>query len=146
MIDTKLIVRKAYFNALNGRILYNGNPITVSDEILPKDAPDMLYVIIANQSGSQENTFEGWRSVEDIDLDIVYKANTRGAKEPLDNIANQIFGILFPYRGAKIPSDPGIQINCARLESDRYIPLSLNSNNSVNRRILTFRQHVVQTN
>lgn len=146
MIDTKKFLRTAYFQALNGLLTWNGVNVPVSDEMAPINNTSQVYVIIAAQSGSVENTYQSWGSLESIDLDIVYKALTVGSKEPLDDVAGQILGILFPAPGSTglIP-DAGIQINAAHLESDRYISLSLNSNSSVNRRILTFKQHVLQT-
>lgn len=146
MIDTKKLIRQAYFAALNGSLSYNGVNVPVSDDMLPAGSSATIYVILASQSMSKENTQQSWGGVEMIDLDIVYKAQTRASKEPLDDVAGQILAILFPSPGqTSLAPGAGIQINCPRLESDRYLTLSLNSSNSVERRILTFKQHVLQT-
>lgn len=149
MIDTIEALRTAYFKALDGQLTYNGQPVPISDEITPAgDIPD-LYVIIASQSTVEENTFQSWGELQSINLDIVNKTTARNSKQPCDRIAGQILSILFPDSNDKgksgLPVQPGIQINSPRLSGSTYLSLSLNSSNTVMRRILTFKQHILQT-
>lgn len=149
MIDVKEPLRTAYFQALDGQLFYDGKPVPIGDEMAPFGDDVSLYVIIAGQSDGQENTFQSWGSFEELNLDIINKTTARNSKEPLDNVAGQILAILFPDPANKgvsgLPAQPGIQINSPVLSSNRYIPLSLNSSNSVLRRIMTFKQHILQT-
>lgn len=152
MIDVKKPLRTAYFQLLSGQLTYNGTDVTVSDEITPPGALSGLYVILASQSGSNQDTFDGNASWELIDLDIVAKASIYTSKEPLDSIAGQILDLLFPYNAVPgtaavcaLPDQAGVQILSVRLERDRYLTFGLNTANSVIRRILTFKQYIAQT-
>lgn len=149
MIDVKQALRTAYYNLLNGQLSYQAVAVPIGDEMTPFGEDVSLYVIIASQDGSDESTFQSWGSLEHINLDIVSKSGARNSKEPVDQVAGQIFALLFPDPLHKnlcgLPEQPGIQINATVFSTDRYIPLSLNSSNTVMRRILTFKQHVLQT-
>lgn len=144
MIDVKQCVRTAFFQALTGELSYNTVAVPIVDGLKdPSDAT--LYVILAGQSGAQKNTFTGWASEESIDLDIISKTDSRGAKEPLDQVAGQILAIICPAvdRSGIVPQ-PGLQIINVRLDGDRELALSLNSSNTVTRRLLTFKMLVAQ--
>lgn len=145
MIDVKQGLRRAYFQALNNYLSYNGVLVPVSDEMTAIASSATLYVVITGQSGSQENTQQTWRSVEQINLDIVSKGAISTSKSPVDEVAGQILSILFPSRTENgLIQQPGIEINEVRLEDDRYLSLSLGNTNSNLRRILTFEQHILQ--
>ncbi len=149
MIDVEKKLRTAYYNALNGQLTYGGNPVPVGDEMEPFAATSSLYVILAAQSGAFDNTFSSWGSIEEFNIDIVNKTSSRNSKAPVDDVASQILAILFPdptHKGTTgLADQPGMQINCVYLYASRYIPLSLNNSNVVMRRILTFKQKVLQT-
>lgn len=144
MIDVKTAIRTAYVQALSG-LVYNGQPITVTDELSPLDGASNPYVIVAAQTGSEENTQISWGSVELINLDVIFKTPSRAAKKPVDDVCGLILATLLPMPGTtNLPAQEGVQINCVRLSEDRTIPVLLNGSNSVVRRVLTFKQHVLQ--
>lgn len=147
MIDVKKPLRKAYYELLNGFLLYNAVGVPVSDELKKlQDAGTNMYVLISAQSGSDAGTMRSWDSDEDLALDIVFKASARANRQVVDDIANQIFGLLMPSPGIHaLPSQAGIQINCIRLSDDRYLDMSLGNSTTMTRRRLTFRQHIRQT-
>jgi hypothetical protein len=147
MIDVKKPLRKAYYELLNGSLLYNAAGIPVSDDIKKlQDAGTNIYVLISTQSGSDTSSMQSWDSDEDLALDIVFKASSRANRQAVDDIANQILGLLLPSPGIQaLPSQTGIQINCVRLTDDRYLDMSLGNSTTMTRRRLTFRQHIRQT-
>lgn len=145
MIDVKLGVRTAFFQALNGNLTYNSVPVPVSDDIKPFGSTSPIYVILASQSGAEKNTFSGWASDENIDLDIIFKASTQASKQPLDLVAAQILNLICPSVTASgLAPQPGMQFLNVKLQSDRYLSLALNASNTVERRILTFKLYVAQ--
>lgn len=145
MIDVKQGVRTAFFQALNGHLTYNAIPVPINDELKAPNSTANLWVVLASQAGAEHNTFSGWASDETIDLDIVLKTSAQGAKEPLDQVAGQIFQLICPtVQTNGLPPQAGLQFLNVRLLADRYIPLSLNSSNTVIRRILTFKLYVAQ--
>jgi len=146
MIDVKQPVRKSYYDLLNGAITFAGDPVPVVDDVKKLGDSSTLYVLLSNQSGADSSTFQTFDSDETIVLDIVFKSGARVNKETVDNIAGQIFSLLLPTPGVTgLTSPPGTQINCVRLKDDRYLTLTLNSSNSVVRRLLTLSMHVRQT-
>lgn len=146
MIDVKQPVRKAYYDLLNGVLSYGGNVVPVTDDIKKLGDISTVYVLLSNQSGSDSSTFQTFDSDETIVLDIVFKAGTRANKEVVDAVAGQIVSLVLPIPGSTgLVSGPGVQINCVKLTGDTYLTLALNNSNSVVRRLLTFKQHVRQT-
>jgi hypothetical protein len=144
MIDVKHPLRKAYFDLLNGVLFYNTVPVSVGDDTVDSDDP--IYVILANQTGRDESTFQTFDSVETINIEVVAKGASFTNKNVVDNIASQILGLLLPSPQVNgLPQQIGIQINCVQLTGDTYLGFSLNAANSVVRRILTVTQKVRQT-
>ena len=146
MIDVKLPVRKAYYELLNGSLLYNSTGVPVSDDIKKlQDAGANPYVLLSIQSGSDVSTMQSFDSDEDISVDIVYKA-ARANKQVVDNIAGQILALVLPSPGIDgLARQTGIQINCVRIIDDRDLGLTLGQASTMTRRRITFRQHVRQT-
>ena len=147
MIDVKQPLRTAYYELLNGNLLYNNIGVPISDELKNlQDAGATAYVLLSNQDGADNSTFQSWDSDENITLDIVFKATARANKQVVDNIAGQILSLLFPSPGhCALPRQTGIQINCVKLSADRYITLALGQAQIMVRRLLTFKQRIRQT-
>lgn len=147
MIDVKQPLRTAYYQLLNGNLLYNGAGVPVSDDLKKlQDTGATAYVLLSNQDGADGSTFQSWDSDENITLDIVFKATARANKQVVDNIAGQILSLLFPSPGhSALPRQTGVQINCVRLSADRYITLTLGQAQTMVRRLLILKQHVRQT-
>lgn len=146
MIDVKMPVRKAFFQALNNNITYNATPIQVADGMRTNITPLGLYVILAGQTGTPRNTFSGWASDETIDIDILYKTADNNAKSVLDGVADQMLRLLLPSVTTNgLPTQAGCQFLNLVLQSDRDLTLSLNPSNTLGRRLLTFKLYVAQT-
>lgn len=138
----------AYYQLLNGNLLYNGAGVPVSDDLRKlQDSGSSVYVLLSNQDGVDSSTMQSWDSDESIVLDIVFKAGARANKQVIDNVAGQILALLFPTptSAAALPRQTGVQINCVRLDTDRYITLTLGQAGTIVRRLLTLKQHVRQT-
>lgn len=146
MIDVKYPVRKAYYDLLNGSLLYNGSGVPVSDDLKKlQDAGVNLYVLLSGQSGEGAGTMQSFDSDEDIIVDIIFKAG-RANKQVVDNVAGQILALVLPSPGINgLARQTGTQINCVRLVDDRNLDMTLGQSSTMIRRRLTFRQHVRQT-
>lgn len=146
MIDVKQPLRTAYYSLLNAALTYNAQPVPVADDVLRLNDASTLYVLLSNQSGSDSSTFQTFDSQETLVLDIVFKAASRANKQAVDNVAGQILALLLPAPGYNnLPGQIGVQFDCVRLTDDRYLTMTLNSSNTVVRRLLTFTHHVRQT-
>lgn len=147
MIDIKLPLRTAYFQLLNGAIIYNAGIVPVSTDIKKlADGPASTYIILSNQSGGDISTFSSFNDQEEIVIDVVCKAKTRVNKEIVDTVAGQILALVIPSPGKNgLPPQAGIQIDCVQKTVDKELDLVLNASTTVNRRLLTFTQKVTQT-
>lgn len=147
MIEVKQPLRKAYYELLNNSLSYGGSNVPVSDDLKKlQDVGVNIYVLITAQSGSDAGTMQSWDSDEDLSLDIVFKAGVRANKQVVDNIAGQIFALIFPSPGIDgLARQTGVQINCVRLVDDRNLDMTLGAASTMTRRRLTFRQHIRQT-
>lgn len=144
MIDVKAPLRTAYYQLLNGRLNYNGSPVTVSDSVQKLNGQSNLYVIMTQQNGSSENTHHSWNSNETMQLDIVMRG-TRVAKAVVDNIASQILTLVFPAPwGNGLPAQPNITIINARVTDDREMVYTVAGGDNVTRRLITITQYVNQ--
>jgi hypothetical protein len=143
MIDVKYPVREAYFELLNGNLSYAGQPVPVSDG---QTMGHKLYVVIGEQDGTDNSTFQSFDSNETIVIDIISKTNSTGSRSPIDAVASQILNLVLPAPAHNgLPGQAGVQINCVKKDGDRYLDLTLNSSNTLRRRIITFTQKVRQT-
>jgi len=145
MRDSKLAIRTAYFNALDGNITLNGRVVPPLDRV-PADqkAP---YIKLSTQTST-----EGIGGKKDcklqettILLDIVTAYDSsRGGKQDTDLIADQVLQILAPEDTADLPSlGNDFQLVNTQIESDFDIE-EKNQTVYVYRRLIRFRNQVEQ--
>lgn len=146
MIDIKLPLRKAYYQALTGQLTYGGNSVPVYDDITWLENDKNIYVLFGDDSGVDNNTQSYFSSNEDFQLQIVYTAKGRVSKEVLDVVADQVFALVLPSpMGNGLPSQPGVVIQNLHKTSDHYDSFKLSGGDSYIRRIVTFTQDVTET-
>lgn len=146
MIDVHLPLRKAYYELLNNAVQYNSLPVPVGDELKPFAATVPVYIVLSTQTDRDQSTFQSFDSEHDINIEIVFKAQSRGNKGVLDLIASQVLNLVLPAPAQNgLPPQTGIQILCVRKTTDTDLALALNTSNTVIRRIITFRQYIRQT-
>jgi hypothetical protein len=145
MIDFKLLLRKAYFQALSGQVTYNANQVKFYSDVAELGSNDLVYVLMTNNSSSDRNTQQYFSSEEDFTLEVIFVAKTFANKSVVDGIANQILQIVLPNPQQNgLSQQPGISIiNCYK-SSDDYQTFQLVGGSSVVRRLITFSQQVTQ--
>lgn len=145
MIDVKLPLRTAYYSLLNGHLVYGGNIIPVSDSVEKLADTSDIYVLLTQQYGTPILTQQSWNSEETMLIDIISRG-TRVSKNVTDNIASQIFTLLFPNPQTNaLPAQAGIYIYSARVTDDRYLVFGQTGGKNVTRRLITVTQLVTQT-
>lgn len=145
MIDVKLPLRTAYYSLLNGHLVSGSNIVPVSDSVEKLADTADLYVLLTQQYGTPVLTQQSWNSEETMLIDIINRG-TRVSKNLVDNIASQIFTLLFPNPQTNaLPAQPGIYIYCARVTDDRYLVFGQTGGKNVTRRLITVTQMVTQT-
>lgn len=147
MIDVKLPLRTAYFQLLDGALVYNSVPVPVSTDIKKLvDSSATTYVVISSQYGSDVGTFSSFNDQEYVVIDVVCKGKTRVNKDIVDQVAGQILALVIPSPGKNgLPPQAGIQIDCVQKTIDKELDIVVNPGTTVNRRVITFSQTVTQT-
>jgi len=101
---------------------------------------DDLYVLLTQQNGFSVNDQGAFRSEETMLIDIVSRG-TRISKSVVDNIAGQIFAIIFPsIQGNALPPQPGLSVINMRVTDDRYLIFATTGGKNVKRRLITITQ------
>jgi len=147
MKDTNRPVRKAFYQLLNKQLVIEGSPVPVSDKQTKKLSDNNFYVILSSQTSTPDNTKTSNDVQATITLDIITKFENSVTSDIADDIANQIFILLFPFtdrihRNA-LPVQSGFQFLNLRISNDTYLNLQLTPTQHALRRILTFSLRVV---
>lgn len=147
MIDVKQPLRTAYYQLLNGNLIYLTAAIPVGDDLVKLQSTGaQLYVFFSTQSGNDTSTFSSFDSKQTIVIDIVYRGKTRAPKSIVDNIAGQILNLVRPTPSTNgLPAQAGIAINNVQNIQDQTLDLQIDSSTTIRRRLLTFSQDVRQT-
>lgn len=146
-IDVQYPLRKAYYELLNGNLLYNNVGVPVGDDIKKlQDSGSNIYVLLSTQSGANADSMQSFDSWENIDIDIVFKA-ARSNKQVVDLVANQILGMVLPAPGQRsgLIRQTGVDISCVHRLRTQDIPAILGQSLMITRKVLTFRQRVRET-
>jgi hypothetical protein len=137
MIDFKEPLRTAYYQLLNGNLTWLAANVPVSDSVEKLADKDNTYVLLTQQNGFSVNDQGAFRSEETMLIDIVSRG-TRVSKSTVDNIAGQIFALLFPsVQGNALPAQPGLSVINMRITDDRYLVFQTTGAVNVKRRLIT---------
>lgn len=123
MIDYGKILRKAYFEVLNGNLTALSASVLVVDEKLDPTMPD-VYVKIGSTEEQQQNNKTHFAANCGVTLDIVQRTESVGSKIVVDEVSNQILGLLFTdTKTTTLDPDAPLKLTYARLEATRTEPL-----------------------
>lgn len=125
MRDYGLVVRKAFYDKLNGQI--NSGPdnfiVPVVDEKVENDQNSDLFIALKSQNVTQQDSKSTKRAVCQINLDIVQFTKTAASKTLLDYIADQILFLIYPNeRMHSLQAIEGYQISVSKLDSMETSP------------------------
>ena len=141
--------RTAIWAALNGNLSADfdgsGNNVPVYDENVTDTAPN-LYLVLSTQSGTDESNRHSFNTEATQEIQIVHKTGRSVDKRVIDDIANQIFEILWPTPLTDgLVQQAGFQIHTLRKQNDNYLNMQIDSTQTLMRRIITFSARVHQT-
>lgn len=140
MKDSGLVVRTAYYEALNGNVLVNSVPVPVYDDV-PNDA-DYPYIKLSDQTSNEVVLTRSCFNVDaTILIDIVTGFKQGGGKKQSDIIAGQILELVHPT----ITLTGDFQSVSSTLEASNTIEEKTDSH-KIYRRLLRFRNFIHQIN
>lgn len=95
MRDTQYVLRSAYYTALSGNVTINATPVPVYDNV-PENT-DYPYIKLSTQDSSEGiATKDCVATVDNILIDIVTGFKKGGGKTQSDQIADQVFQLIYP--------------------------------------------------
>lgn len=149
MIDVQKKMRMGFYEALNGGVAYDypvGGPINVAPLTDGKeDSGADVYVILAQQTGTPDNSFSHFGTRATQLLDIVHKTGFHTTKDIVDQVAQSVLNIILPTPSTNgLVAQSGVQFSCVELESDSYLDLQLSGSESITRRLLRFSTRIHQ--
>ena len=140
MKDTGQIV-SVYLGLLSG-LTYNGTSVPVYEDEPVETVPDNYVQVTAVTGSPAERNNAAWISEVIVQLDIItrqYKVSNRTVR---DEIADDILGIIIPSIGVEL-NNTDFQITNIELDNSSYLH-ELDGAYHINRKILSFRNHLIQ--
>lgn len=139
MKDPNSVIRKAYYDLLNGNVTLAGSPVPIYDAIVPTGAgyPRIVFV---DQLNSDFSTLSKYGQENDTTIELIVKG--KSSYKDLDDIANQVKPILF----SNLDLSPDFAQVVTTLASDLSFPLSTEDGKGELVRQITIRNFVQQVN
>jgi hypothetical protein len=149
MNDPGQVVRKSFYDALNDQVLNPENEITtipIVDEKLDLNITEAdLYMLIGGQAENPANTKSSWVDEVDLNITVVNRRKATNSKTTVENISDQLLGILFPTKttfGINIPEP--FKLSVMRKVSAQYTFDKTNDGWIISKAII-FRTRITQT-
>ena len=137
-------VRTAYFNALNGNVLFNALPVPVFDAYALPDGIPYPYILLSSQTSNQLSIKRCKRYNSSILIDIVTGSTDPIGRSDVEDIAEQVESIVNPDTFVDIDlSGYGYQLGNTTRESDNDLT-DKNNLYYVYRKLLTYNFLIVK--
>lgn len=146
MVDIGQKIRKAYYEALTGNLVYESSVIPVVDEKLDVNITEHdIYVLMQAQNEVDRNNKSFWARECDLSMRIVNQRKATNEKEVVEDVSNQILTILFPTRTTtSLAIDAPLKLVWARLINSEYSPLIQNETGLIISKTITFKNRITQ--
>lgn len=125
MIDIGKKLRTGYFSLLNGNITIDGSPIPIVDEKLDALITDHdIYVVMSDQNERRIPNKTKFIANCDMSFIIVNKRNATASKEVVEEVSNQLLGLVFPtVANVAVSVEAPLRLSDAYLDSADYAPI-----------------------
>jgi hypothetical protein len=145
MTDYGTILRKAYFSLIDGNLTALGGSVPMFDEKLePAEGVD-IYVKIGSTDEESRDNKHHFAALCGVHIDIVQKTLSVGSKVVVDEVSNQILGLLFTDpRTTNLVLDAPLKLTYARLDATKTEPLKAIPQGFMIVKRLTFLNRVYQ--
>lgn len=143
MKDVNKALRKKYYELLNGSLNIENDPVPVYYKYLPNNIDKPYYVIIRTVSNTEISTKQLSNTDTSIQLGIYTKDTVANPGSYADDIAGQIYTIIYPTPQSTIDLEPDFQVAVTKLDND-ISPDAIQSNNAVFvNRFITFAHKIL---
>ena len=143
MTEPGKYARKAFFQALDGVLSYQGKAVPVYDTFSDEDN-GAHQVMLTNQTSTDTSDKYSFAWDCTLVIDVVTRTKGTGNKSIADNISEQITNIIQPDRKTiGLTIDNPFQLLNLQLQSTRYLEEQTPSRYMV-RKLLTYSFRIVQ--
>jgi hypothetical protein len=146
MIDYDTGLRKGYYDVLVGQVSINGSVIPVVDEKLDTQLTEHdIYIKLTTQNVVQQNNKSYFAANVDLNIDIVQITLSVGGKLTVDEVADQVYSLLFPTKNSiavVLPSP--LKLTVAHLQNSTTEPMRETPKGFITIKTLTFFNRIVQ--
>jgi hypothetical protein len=146
MIDYDTGLRKGYYDVLVGLVSINGSVIPVVDEKLDTQLTEHdIYIKLTTQNVVQQNNKSYFAASVDLSIDIVQLTLSVGGKLTVDDVADQIYNLLFPTKNTITVILPGpLKLTNAYLQNSTTDPMRETPKGFITIKTLTFFNRIIQ--
>ena len=134
-------IRDAYLSSLTG-ITYNGNTITVYDDLPIETLPDnYVYINSIDEQQKGNNHIYDYTAV--VTLDCVTRQYRKVDRDTVDSIAEAVTNAILPTPNNHTLTDTNFQFIGVSIESGRYLN-GVDGDTHITRKIIRFTQTLIQ--
>lgn len=146
MRDWTKPLRKAYYTTLVNQVFIESAPVAVWQEKLPEDEPAGLYIVIGDTIGNNISPMD--RFVGDVLVNIeVIAMGQSEIGDYVDDMTDQVKQLILPTRTTSgLTPQAGFQFSSVRWDNDNDIPVLQTPSGYIKRKIIRYRQNIVDNN
>jgi len=146
MRDFGYSLRKAYYDVLNGNVMYEDGVIPVVDEKTDQRYTEgSIYIKLYTQNEQQNNNKCYFASNGEMVVDIVHFTRTTASKAVVDDIGDQVLQLLFPTRrSTALVIDAPFVLSYARFERSDTTPVQQVNDKFIQVKSIIFSNRVIQ--
>lgn len=143
MKDVNSALRKKYFELLNGHLVIDGQAIPVYSDYIPNVINADCYLIVSIVSSSTAIATKTSHITDtSVQFGIFTKDTVANPGKKRDDIAGQIYSIVFPKPNSKIDLEPEFQVVFMNLENDNNLSALRTDNAVYLNRYITFSHKI----
>lgn len=146
MLDYDTGLRKGYYDVIRGNVFIGGSEIPVVDEKLDSQLTEHdIYIKLTTQNAVQQNNKKYFAANVDLNIDIVQITASVASKLTVDDVADQVYGLLFPTRKQiAVELDPPLKLAQAYMQNSTTEPTREHTKGFLTIKTLTFFNRVIQ--
>lgn len=146
MRDWTKPLRKAYYDALAGNVSIEAAIVPVWQDKVPEDQPATCYIVIGETQGSDDSTFSTWDSDAFINVEVIAHFQSETG-DYVDDMTDQVKSLLLPTRTTIGITEPsGFHIKKMVVDGENDIPVLQTATGYLKRKIIRYRQKIVDNN
>lgn len=118
MKNVNKVLRKKCFDLLNGNLTVEGEDVPIYYKYIPNTVDKPFYLIIRTVNNSDHSNFQRNKTNTSIQFGLYSKDTVANSGDAIEEMADQIYSIIYPTSQSKIDLTPDFNAACLKLEND----------------------------